>query len=74
MPDTTYDYDTKRKAKLYARAGFQEYIVLDLNERELLVYRSPRGGVYTLIQVLREDDFYSPMAAPEKSVSIRELF
>ena len=73
VTDTTYEYDTKRKSKLYARAGFQEYIVLDLNERELLVYQLPQGGVYTLIHVLREDNTYSPMAAPEKSVSVRDL-
>jgi Uma2 family endonuclease len=74
VTDTTYDYDTKRKAKLYARAGYPEYLILDLNERELLVYRSPRGGVYTTIQVLREGDMYSPIAAPEQSISVRELF
>jgi Uma2 family endonuclease len=74
VTDTTYEYDTKRKAKLYARAGFQEYIIVDLNERELLVYQSPQNGAYTLIHVLREGNTYSPMAAPEKSLSVRELF
>jgi Uma2 family endonuclease len=73
VTDTTYDYDTKRKSKLYARAGFQEYLILDLNEREVLVYQSPQNGVYTRIHVLSEDKTYSPMAAPEKSVSVREL-
>jgi Uma2 family endonuclease len=74
VTDTTYDYDTKRKAKLYARAGFQEYIILDLNDRELLVYQSPKGGVYTSIRVLREGYMYSPMAAPERSINVSELF
>jgi Uma2 family endonuclease len=73
VTDTTYEYDTKRKAKLYARAGFQEYIILDLNDRELLVYQSPKGGVYTSIHVFREGDMYSPMAAPNKSVNVSEL-
>jgi Uma2 family endonuclease len=44
VTDTTYDYETKRKSKLYARAGFQEYIILDLNERELLEYQSHQAA------------------------------
>jgi Uma2 family endonuclease len=40
VSDTTYDYDVRRKGRLYARSAFVEYLVLDLREREALVFRS----------------------------------
>ncbi len=74
VTDSTYDYDVKRKGRLYARAGYAEYLVVDLNERELLVFRSPREGIYTEIRVLRPGEIFCPMSAPEASIAVTELF
>jgi len=72
--DSTIDYDVKRKGRLCARAGFVEYIVIDLNERQLLVFRSPRGGVYTEIHVLRPGDVFHPLIAPGSEIEVVQLF
>jgi Uma2 family endonuclease len=68
VADSTYDYDVKRKGRLYARSAFPEYLVLDLGERELLLLRNPREGIYTEIQVLRPGDVYCPVNAPESTI------
>lgn len=73
ISDSTYHYDTKRKARLYARAGFVEYIVLDLSDRELLVFQAPRDGVYTEMRVLRPGEVFRPLSAPEAEVAVADL-
>jgi Uma2 family endonuclease len=72
VADTTYIYDTKRKAKLYARAGFPEYLVLDLQASELLVFRSPRRGTYSQTLTLQRGDSYTPPGT-DKSIAISDL-
>ena len=39
VADTTLSYDLTTKAELYATAGVPEYWVLDLNNRQLVVFR-----------------------------------
>lgn len=73
VADSSIEFDMKRKARLYARAGFIEYPILDLNDQELLVYQSPRGGVYTEIHVLRPGDLFHPSASPQSSIAVADL-
>ena len=52
ISDRTYVYDKTVKAELYARAGIQEYWVLDVRTADaprLLVHREPREGRYCVI-------------------------
>jgi Uma2 family endonuclease len=74
ISDSTYDFDVKRKGRLYARCGFGEYLVLDLSERELLVFRTPRDGVYTEIRVLRPGDHFYSLNQPNSGIAVSELF
>lgn len=74
VSDSTLQFDSQRKARLYARAGFPEYLVLDLNRRELIVFRSPREDSYTLIQVLRAGDTWSPLHSTETLIQVADLF
>jgi Uma2 family endonuclease len=74
VADSTVDYDVKRKGRLYARAGFPEYVVLDLTERELMVFTAPREGVYTEMRILRPGDVFKPMNTPDSGIPVAELF
>jgi Uma2 family endonuclease len=74
VSDTTLVFDTQRKGRIYARAEFPEYLVLDLNQGELLVHRAPRHGVYTEIRVLRPRDSFTPHSAPDSRITVAELF
>jgi Uma2 family endonuclease len=73
VTDTTFEYDTKLKARLYARAGFQEYVVVDLNSRQLRVHQSPRGDLYSSIRIFQENETYLPSAASAQSIRVSEL-
>lgn len=73
VSDATYRYDTNRKAMLYARAGFPEYLVLDLTGGELLVFRAPRRGIYSETLTLRPGDLYTPPFGNGKGISVSDL-
>ncbi len=46
VSDSTVRFDQTRKLVLYARAGVQEYWILNLNSRTLEQYRNPFEGGY----------------------------
>lgn len=71
--DSSLYHDRKRKASLYARAGIQEYWLLNLVKRCLQVYRNPKNGAYTTRYVLRAGDTVSPLARPEASIPVAKL-
>jgi len=64
--------DLGRKAELYAEADIPEYWVLDVERRELVVHREPRGGRYTSVHTLGEHDTATAVAI-DLSVPLAEL-
>ncbi len=74
IADTTLETDRKRKAPAYARAGIADYWILDVNTRQVYVFREPREGNYQLETVFNEDDVLSMLAFPEIEVQISRLF
>jgi Uma2 family endonuclease len=73
VADTTLHFDTNDKRLLYAEARIPEYWVLDLNARELLVFRDPNGTDYNTRQVFGPADAVSPLAAPTATVQVADL-
>ncbi len=73
VADSSLNFDTNDKRLLYARAVIREYWVVDINARQLLVYRDPRGGDYDTQQALGPPDVISPVAAPSATVKVADL-
>jgi len=78
VADSTLLYDRERKALIYARAGIQEYWLLNLVDRCLEIYRDPApvGAAapgYRSIRVARADETIAPLARPEVSISVSDL-
>jgi Uma2 family endonuclease len=73
VADTSLDFDTNEKRLRYARASIREYWVVDINGRQLLVYRDPLGGDYATLQALGAADTVSPLAAPAGVVRVADL-
>jgi Uma2 family endonuclease len=80
VSDTTLDTDVTEKAERYATAGIADYWVLDLNSRQLLVFRDPvplpaglGATAYRTRRTLGPADTISPLAAPGTSVSVADL-
>ena len=45
MSDTTLRFDRTRKASLYARAGIQDYWILNLVDTQVEVHTNPSGAI-----------------------------
>ena len=74
VSDTTLRFDRTTKLARYARAGFPEYWVLDINGRQLFVYRRPQAdGTFAEEKTYRESETVAPLAKPEAVVAVSSL-
>lgn len=82
VADTTLAKDTTTKAELYATANVPEYWVLDLNARQLHVFRDPQplplptelsATAYQTHDTLGPNDTISPLAAPSAVIRVSDL-
>ncbi|WP_193197830.1 Uma2 family endonuclease [Nostoc sp. MG11] len=74
VADTTLETDRKQKAPLYAKAGIIEYWILDVNQRQVYVFREPGLEVYNQEFILKENATLSLIAFPEIEVQISQMF
>lgn len=73
ISDTTLRQDCEYKAKLYAQGGIEDYWVLDINNRQLYVFRLPSPDGYLSRQVLSDGEVISPLAFPDIKLSISDF-
>jgi Uma2 family endonuclease len=80
VADTSLFLDTTTKVELYATAGVPEYWVIDLANRQLLVFRDPEvlpaglgATTYRTLLTYSPTDSVSPLAAPHASVKVADL-
>ncbi len=80
VAETSLAYDRTDKASLYAKAGIQEYWIVNLADNQLEVHRHPApmddqpfGFGYTSVTVLRTGDTVSPLAVPNATIPVTEL-
>jgi len=80
VSDTTLSDDRTTKAGLYARAGVEEYWIINLSDRFLEVHRQPAamaeqplGYNYRSVTRHTEEESISPLAAPHASITVADL-
>jgi Uma2 family endonuclease len=80
VADTSLDFDRQHKGSLYARAGIQDYWIVNLIDRVLEVYRAPRpdpsapyGWRYGSAQSLTPADVVVPLAVPFARLAVADL-
>ncbi len=61
VADSSLDFDTNEKRILYAQADIAEYWVVDINHRQLLVFRDPLNGDYASQQKIDATGVASPL-------------
>ena len=74
VSSTTLAFDLTTKAALYAKAGIQDYWVLDVNKRRIIVHRNPQHGAYLDILAYSESESVSPLAAPQAHLKVADAF
>jgi Uma2 family endonuclease len=72
VSDSTLRYDRNNKLPLYAEAGISEVWIIDVNKRQLEVYRQPDGDRYQSVETLKREDSVSATQLPLK-VRVKEL-
>ncbi len=70
---SSLEYDQQYKRDLYARCAIPEYWILNLNDRQLEVYRNPRDGSYQSAHILRAGDQVAPLSHPDQFIEIADL-
>lgn len=70
---TSFKKDLAMKSAIYATATIQEYWILDLSTKQLVVLRNPQADQYIEQYTLAEGSI-TPLAFPDISVSIQRLF
>ncbi len=80
VSDTTLAMDRSTKAALYARAGIEDYWIVNLPDGVLEVHRQPApmtdqplGHHYRSITRLTKTDTLSPLALPHSTLSVAAL-
>jgi Uma2 family endonuclease len=71
--DSSLKKDLEVKAQIYAAAGIREYWVINLKARELVVFQSPTPTGYQS-KLTFTGDSINPLAFPDVSVSVQQLF
>jgi Uma2 family endonuclease len=81
VSDTTLKYDRTRKASLYARAGIDDYWIINLIHRQLEIRRNPRpdatqryGYRYTVCTIHSVNESVSPLAIAPIQIVVADLF
>lgn len=74
IADTTLSFDRDQKAPVYAQAGIADYWVLDVNTKQIYVFRQPNQGTYQEERVLGETATLSLLAFPEVTIAVQQLF
>ena len=74
IANTSLNFDLATKATLYARAGIEEYWILDVPGRRLLVHREPKFGYYASVVAYGESESIAPLAAPQKQFQVADAF
>jgi Uma2 family endonuclease len=67
-------FDRKKKAPLYARAGVPEYWIVNLVDRVIERRSEPVGAAYAALTVFRPGESLAPLAFPDVSIRIAEVF
>jgi Uma2 family endonuclease len=73
VADSTLAYDLEVKRALYARAGVAELWIVDIDRRELHVFREPEQG-YSNHRVLTVSDNAAAAGVGDVSVAVSALF
>jgi Uma2 family endonuclease len=73
ISDSTVAYDRNTKAAAYARAGIQQYLLLNLQNETLEDYREASADGYQFKQTLRAGQTFELVAFPEFEFNVSEF-
>ena len=73
VADSSFAYDMKTKAPLYARFGVREYWVIDARSLRTTIHRDPGAEGYADVREYGPEEQVEPLAAPMLGLKLSEL-
>ena len=70
----TLKFDTSEKRDIYAAENIQDYWVVDVKNKQLIIYHSPVNGMYENETRLSLDSQVSPLAFPDINITVNDIF
>lgn len=74
VADSTLLSDRQQKALIYAKAEILDYWVLDVNDRQVYIFREPTQAGYQQKTTLSTNTMLAPVAFPDREVLLNQLF
>ena len=74
VSDTTRESCLGIKAEMYARAGFADYWVIDVQAEQIVVHRDPTAKGYGVVTRYAAHHEISPLAKPNAKIAVSALF
>lgn len=73
IADSTLGYDRNTKSAAYSRAGIQQYLILNVQEKTLEDYREPSADGFQSKQTYRTGQNFNLVAFPEVSLKVSDF-
>jgi Uma2 family endonuclease len=73
VADSSYNFDLRIKAALYARLGVREYWVIDAAKRETHVHLMPKPDGYGAVRAYSEDIRLEPTLIRELAFAVADI-
>jgi Uma2 family endonuclease len=73
VSDSTVEYDRNKKMPLYAEAEIPEVWLVNVQNETVEIHTRPRGGVFSLIRVLRSGDTIQSEIVPNLEVEVDKI-
>lgn len=74
ISDSTLGRDRVTKSLAYAKAGIQQYLVLNVQDNSVEDYRQPAADGYQWKQTYRTGDKFNLTAFPDIEINVEDLF
>ncbi|MEL6553453.1 MAG: Uma2 family endonuclease [Cyanobacteria bacterium J06621_11] len=74
VSDSTIERDLTLKANLYAAAGIVDYWVINVQEKQLHIFRDPQANEYQKQTILKTKQSTSFVAFPDCTISVSDCF
>jgi Uma2 family endonuclease len=74
VADWTILKDRKQKARIYGKNQVLEYWILDLQRRQVYIFRQPEDGSYCEEMILNSDDSLAMKAFPDVAIALDAMF
>jgi Uma2 family endonuclease len=74
VADSTIAKDRNQKARIYAKNRVLEYWILDLQKRQVYVFRQPEESIYRENLILNSDNSIAMQAFPDVAIALNDMF